>query len=213
MTRGAVKEQIDLLINEIIEKGLDEFKPWAVLGLGFMPGNALLKVLFGSQVRDELGSYRAMYNNQFRIVLDYAEDVVEEGEGASFEGYGDEILEWDVYYVNYEGDEDERFADDLVSRYEKIGKDLAPIVESDEDGFWEAARDAYDKDELVGKLEHAFSYTDVLGRYEDDIDVRTPPVLLFLRLRYTDEVVRTLKKSEREVLEEMKRKADEVYDG
>jgi hypothetical protein len=212
MTRGAVKEQIDRLINEVIDTGLDRFSPWAVLGLGFMPGDGVLKLLFGSQVRDELSSYRAMYNNQFRVVLDYAEDIVEEGEDASFEDYGEEILEWDVYYVNYEGDKKERFADDLVSRYEKIGKDLAPIVESDEDEFWDAASDAYEKDELIGKLEHAFSYTDVLGSYKDDIDVRTPPVLFFLRLKYTDEVVRTLRQSERVVLEGMKREADEVYE-
>ena len=91
MTRGAVKEQIDRLINEVIDTGLDRFSPWAVLGLGFMPGDGVLKLLFGSQVRDELSSYRAMYNNQFRVVLDYAEDIVED---VSASGTTVEDTEW-----------------------------------------------------------------------------------------------------------------------
>ncbi len=212
MTRGSVKGKLDELVNELIDRGLEHLSLWGILGLRFMPGDSFLMFLFGSQVRDELGQYRAMYNNQFRIVLDYAEDVAENGGDAEFGKYREEMLGWDNFYVNYEGDDEDEFAERLSERYRKIGEDLAPLVASNEDGFWDAARDAYEKDEIVGKLDHAFSYADIVEDYADDIDVRTPPVLFFLRLRYTDEVVRALRKSENEIFDRMRQKADEVFD-
>lgn len=212
MTRGSVKEKLDELVNELIERSLDNLSLWGVLGLRFMPGDSLLMLLFGSQVNDELGQYRAMYNNQFRIVLDYAEDVAENGGEAEFGKYREEMLSWDSFYVNYEGDDEDEFAERLSERYMKIGEDLAPLVSSEENEFWDAARDAYEKDEIVGKLDHAFSYADILEDYADDIDVRTPPILFFLRLRYTDEGIRALRKSENEIFDRMQSKADGVFE-
>ena len=211
MTREGVKRKLDELINELIEGGLEHLSLWGIVGLRFMPGDALLMFLFGSQVRDELAQYRAMYNNQFRIVLEYAEDVAD-GD-AEFSDYRDEALEWDNFYANHEEAtaEKKEFGDRLVERYRKIGEDLAPLVENEEDGFWDAARDVYGKDEFVGKLSHAFSYADIVEDYKDEIDVRTPPVLFFFRLRYTDEVVRALRKSEDEILERMREKADREF--
>jgi hypothetical protein len=210
MTKGCVKEKLDEIVNEMLEGGLEHLSLWGVLGLGFLPGESILMFFFGSQVRDELGGYRAMYNNQFRLVLEYAEDVAEDGE-ADFEKYRDETLEWDNFYVNYEGDKKEELGDRLAERYRKIGEDLAPLVASDEDEFWDAARDTYTKDEIVGKLDHAFSYADIVEDYADDIDVRTPPLLIFLRLRYTDEVIRALREAENDIFRKMRERANEVF--
>jgi len=51
----------------------------------------------------------------------------------------------------------------------------------------------------------------MLKEYQDDIDVRTPPILFFLRLRYTDEVMRALDKSQRDLIDSMTETADEVF--
>jgi len=213
MTKRAVKKKIDYIINELLEQGLEYLRPWGVLGLGFMPGNSVLMFLFGSQISDEMGQYRVSYNNQFGIILDYATELAEQDDPPDFEKYRDDVLEWDYFYKNYEGpvSKKEEFANDLVERNEKIARDLAPLVESDKDDFWEAAKECYTRDEIVGKIDYALNYSDMLKEYQDDIDVRTPPILFFLRLRYTDEVMRALDKSQRDLIDSMTETADEVF--
>lgn len=203
--------KIDYIINELLEQGLEYLRPWGVLGLGFMPGNSILMFLFGSQIRDEMGQYRVSYNNQFGIILDYAEEIAEQDDPPSFEKYRDHVLEWDYFYSNYKGDREKEFADELMERNEKIANDLAPLVGSDEDDFWEAAAECYTRDEIVGKIDHALSYSDMVRKYESDIDVRTPPVFFVLRLRYTNEVLRALEMSEQELIEKMTQTANEVF--
>ncbi|MFP4174780.1 MAG: hypothetical protein ACLFSW_03255 [Halobacteriales archaeon] len=58
MTRHAVKKQLDFFVNELIDGSLERFRPWGVLGPRTVPGNGILRVIFGSQIREEIGHYR-----------------------------------------------------------------------------------------------------------------------------------------------------------
>ncbi|MFP4633325.1 MAG: hypothetical protein ACLFMT_07830 [Halobacteriales archaeon] len=211
MTRGGTKRQLDFFVNELIDGSLERFKPLAVLGLGFLPLNGLFKWLLRSPIMEEIAQFRVTYNKKFKYILDYAEDLAN-GEG-DFDEYADEILAWDYFYQNYEGDRKEEFAEDLNAWAEKIGDDIAPIVASDRDEWWDAAREEFTEDEMLGKFAHAFSLSDLLREYEDDIDLRQPrhPATLFIRLRYTEEAIRSLSESEDDLFQRMQKKASEVY--
>lgn len=213
MTREAVKNQLDYFVNELIDGSLEKFKPLAVLGLGFLPFNGLFKWLLRNPIRQEIAQFRVTYNKKFKFVLMYAEDL-SEGD-ADFDEYRDEILEWDYFYQNYDGPRERQFARDLDDWAKKIAEDLQPVVENPNDDFWEAAREEFTQDEIMGKFTHAFSLADLLKEYEDGIDLRQPrhPVTFFIRLRYTGEALRALDETEAELLEELRRKTDEVFVG
>ncbi len=213
MTREAVKTQLDYFVNELIDGSLERFRPLAVLGLGFLPGNKLFKWLLRKPIRQELAQFRVTYNKKFKFVIMYAEDL-SEGD-ADFDEYRDELLEWDYFYQNYDGPRERQFARDLDRWAEKIAEDLEPIVTSERDDFWEAATDEFSRDELMGKFSHAFNLSDILEEYKDDIHLHQPrhPLTLFISLRYTDEAIRTLDKAEDDLLGRLREKTDEIYVG
>jgi hypothetical protein len=209
MTRGAVREQLRLVSGAVGEGWTDRLRVTNAAGWGFVPSAVDSVVFFflGAGLKREMAHHREGYERGLKASLDYAEEVALGG--GDFGKYEDEILGSDRWYACYEGRYADGFADELVSRYRRVGNDLTPLVRSDEDGFWEAARDAYDKDETVNALGRLLGYSDLLGTYADDV-VLTAEVGR-REVEYTDEALRALRETEDDVLGRLEAKAEEVY--
>jgi hypothetical protein len=209
MTREAVREQMRLISEAVGEGWTERLSVSNAFGWGFVPSavDSLVVFFFGSGIREEMMRLRTGYERGLKASLDYAEEIALGG--GSFGKYEDEILGTDGWYARYEGDHAEGFAEELVERYRRIGDAFTPIVRSDETGFWEAARDVYTRDETVNALRRVLGYSDLLGTYSDDVNLRT--AVASMEVEYTDEALRALRVTEEDVLGRLTAKADAFY--
>jgi vacuolar-type H+-ATPase subunit I/STV1 len=91
-----------------------------------------------------------------------------------------------------------------------MAHDMAPLVETDADGFWDAVVENYGKYETEELLRHHFSFIGkVVKEFGDEIEM-TFSVSIF-SFDYTDEALRILPKVETRIRRELVDKIDEVY--
>ncbi len=207
MTRKAVEDRMRLVAESVFELWWERFRPSRVFGVGFVPAPAegIARFFLGGRLREGFGRLRAGYERGMKATVDYAEEVAF-GTG-SFGKYENEILATDGWYAGYDGNDG--LGDALVERYETLGEAVAPLVASNEDGFWDAARDAYTKEEAVKTAEIIFGYADTVEPYAGEVNLEF--TVLSRSFGYADEALRSLRETEDELLERMTAKADEVY--
>ena len=207
-SREAVLEQFEFFMERIIDDALAEFEPFRVVDMNGMPGNDRVKKALGPVIRDELQKIRASVETQFGVVMKYAETGDEEGCRRRF-------LRNDVFYNSFEGDRRTRrsLEDDLTERMTRMGDDMAPLVETGEDCFWDAVVAAYDEDEAREMLPRHFEYTETLKEYADDLclTVRVGGRLLGADVEYTGEAMRVLDGAETRLRDDLRDEVGRVY--
>jgi hypothetical protein len=209
MTREAVRDQLRLISEAVGEGWTDRLSLSDAAGFGFVPSPVESVAVFflGTGVKEDMVGMRRGYERGLKASLDYAEEIALGG--GSFGKYEEEILASDGWYANYEGDYSDGFADELVSRYRRIGDDFTPLVRSGEEGFWDAAVDAYDRDETVNAVDRLLGYSELIEVYADDVALTTH--VGPWEVEYADEALRALHETEENVYERLEAKAEEVY--
>lgn len=207
-SRGAVVGQFEMFMERIIRDALGEFEPFRVVRMSGMPGNDQIKKALSPVIRDELKQYRANVERQFEVVMDYAET-------GNVEECADEFLCHDVFYTNFEGDPRRRrsLKQDLTRRMTTMGDDMAPLLRTGEEEFWDAVVEAYDEDEAREMLPRHFEYTENVKEYRDDLrlTVRVGSSLLGAEVEYTDEAMRVLNAAETRLRDDLRAKVGKVY--
>jgi hypothetical protein len=213
MTKRAVKNQFDVFVNEMIDGAYDAIRPWGIIGPRSLPGNRILKFLLKPVLQNEISHYRVSYNHQFQLMTDLAEDIAN-GQG-DFDEYRDDVIAFDYFYQNHRGtpEDKELFESALEDRYLTIAEDVAPLVASDEDDFWDAMKDSYDKQEARKLLRHNFDYASILKDHKEHIrlwatwpwiDVSLPP-------SYTGEALVALDESESALRKRLLNRVEKIY--
>lgn len=207
-SREAVVEQFGVFMERIIDDTLDEFEPFRVVNMNGMPGNDRVKGALGPVIRGELGRIRTSVEAQFGVVMKYIET-------GDVEGCRREFLRNDVFYNSFEGDRraKRRLEEDLTRRMTEMGDDMAPLVETGEEKFWDAVVAAYDEDEAREMLPRHFAYTETLKGYRDDLclTVRVGGRVLGTDVEYTDEAMRVLDNAETRLRENLRDEVRRVY--
>ncbi len=207
-SREAVVEQFETFMERIIRDALEEFEPFRVVRMSGMPGNDRIKKALGPVIRRELREYRANVERQFDVVMDYAET-------GDTEGYRREFLRHDVFYTNFEGDRRVRrgLKQDLTHRMTTMGDDMAPLLRTGEEEFWDAVVEAYDEDEAREVVPRHFEYMENVEQYRGDVrlTVGVGGSLLGAEVEYTDEAMRVLGAAETRLREDLRAKVENVY--
>ncbi|MGK2230390.1 MAG: hypothetical protein ACI9QA_000543 [Methanobacteriota archaeon] len=205
-SREAVLGKFEEFMEEIIDDALSEFEPLRVVNINRLPGNSTAKSVLRPVIEDELRRFRANIENQFGIVMDYAET-------GDTEKHRREFLRSDIFYQNFEGSDRRRLERDLTERMKNMGDDMAPLLKTGEDNFWNAAVASYDEDEARRMLPKHFAYTDTVKGYQEDLNltVEIGSGLLSTEIEYTDEAMRVLGIAETNLRNDLGRRVDEFY--
>ena len=209
MTRDAVREQMRLVSEAVGEGWRESFSVTDAAGWGAVPSflDRVVVFFFAPGVDDEFTRLRAGYERGLKASLDYAEEVGLDG--GSFGKYEEEILATDYWYACCDDATRDALGDALLARYRRIGKEFGPIAGFPEDGFWDAAKGAYGRDETVEALDHLFGYADTVEEHADGVSLDM--TVASRNVDYTDEALRALRSTEERLFERMKEKADAVY--
>ncbi|MFW5984026.1 MAG: hypothetical protein ACOCRA_02375 [Halobacteria archaeon] len=205
-SREAVLGKFEEFMEEIIEDALSEFEPLRIVNMNRLPGNSTAKSVLRPLIENELRRFRANIENQFDIVMDYAET-------GDADKHRREFLRSDIFYQNFEGSERRRLERDLTERMKNMGDDMAPLLETGEDDFWDAAVASYDEDEARRMLPKHFAYTDTVRGYQEDLNltVKVGSGVLSTEIEYTDEAMRVLDIAETNLRNDLERRVNEFY--
>jgi hypothetical protein len=219
-------------VDDAIEQTAAEFSVSRALRQGVRgPGGAtvdrLLKnsdLLWDRVVQPELDSYREQTVAQFSVLVDAVESDDEIG------AYRDEILDAGTFAEAIREDlppeRYRRVEDRLFAHHEQLGTAIAPLVETPESEFWDAARAQLTPDQARELIEEQFAFTAPLREHRDAFALATavdPGELLgglggllapsTLEIEYTDEAIRAMRRAEQSVIVDAKRKLDRQFDG
>ncbi len=209
MGKEAVRNQLHVFLDDVTQFALEDFRPLAVIGLGFLPGNSIVKLLMSPFISKELNVIKITLQNEFNVILDLAE-AMNEGDPEP-EDYYDRFMQHDFFYQNYHGPHEDEFRDLLENRLEEVAEDLAPLLDAESDDFWGALVETHDRGEAKDMLTYHFSFTEkVVTRFGDGLKLKFKlmPLLVF---DYTDEAVRVLPEAEGYLREQMLETIDEEY--
>ncbi|MCX2818296.1 hypothetical protein EGH25_02880 [Haladaptatus sp. F3-133] len=208
MTEEAVRERFDGYIDSMYGYVTDEVQPLNAVGFPTFISKPTRKATL-PVARRETDAVGRSFERKFGIVVDCAagDDVTERT---------DDYLEADVFYANFQGAEEDRgrMSDELVDRLREMSEAVAPIVDSDEERFWDAVVDVYDREGAHSALDGCFDYARTAHRYADDVELTiTLDIGPFgATVDYTDEAVRVLDVSEGRLREKVRKDVDAVYD-
>lgn len=209
MGKEAVRDQLHVFLGDVTEYALEEFKPLAVVGLGFLPGNRVAKFFLSPIIDSEISTIKISLQNEFNLIMDYSEEIAE-GNNPDAEKYRDRFLQSDFFYQHYEGDKTEEFEEVMMQRLDEVARDMAPLVEVETDDFWEALEEAYDRREAEEVLKYHFSFTDkIVEEFGDGLNIKIK--LGPIGIGYTSEAMRVMPKAEGHLRRELVDKLDELY--
>lgn len=212
MGKEAVREQLHAFLDDVTEYALEEFDVLRVVYLGWLPlsglQNRFWKWLLGPVIDSELNVIKISLQNEFNIIVDYAEDAID-GE-ADVDDYRTRFLENDLFYQCYDGPRADELERDLMERLEEIGQDIAPIIASEPDEFWSAVIASYEYDEAVELFDHHFSWTEGLVEQYGD-DMRLALEIGPIALPYTREALRVLPLAEGYLRDQILERLEEEY--
>ena len=208
MTEDAVRDRFDDYIESMYGYVTEEVQPLNAVGFPSFVSKPARKATL-PVARRETDAVGSSFERKFGIVVDCAA-------GDDPDERLDDYLEADVFYSNFRGPEADRrrMADELADRLREMSEAVAPIVDSDEELFWDAVVDVYDRDEAHDALDGCFDYAETARRYADDtaltLSLDVGP--FDATVDYTDEAVRVLDVSEGRLREEVRVDVDAVYD-
>lgn len=208
MTEKAVKKEFDGYVKSVSLKALDELDPTQVVDVNLPPDR--IKSLLRDEIRQEMARVKTGFQEQTDLIVETAAkgEVTEEDKS--------KFLELDLYYTNYFGDEErtEQFGEELTEYFESTVRNVAPLVASEEEDFWDAVKDIYDEDRAVEALQGYFSRSDILEKYTDEmvLTMALDTGLPIEEVEYTEESVRVFAEGEREMRGRIEDQAELVYD-
>lgn len=229
MTRAAVREGFEHFVQDAIEETAEHFSVARALRNGARgPGGSVVDRLLKDSdavwrrvVEPELQAHRRQTLAQFEAILDYAES------DEPIEAFREQILEHDAFASAIRTDipEANRQAviDSLLERHRKLGDATVPLIESPEDGFWDAARHSLDREAAEALVEKRFVFVEPIRPHAEAIAMTTtldPGDFLgglggllggglpTLDVEYTDEAIRAMGRAEQAVIAEAKREID-----
>jgi len=209
MGKEAVRDQLHVFLGDVTEYALEEFRPLAVVGLGFLPGNGVAKVFLGPIIDKEISSIKISLQNEFNLIMDYSEEMAENNDPDP-EEYKDRFLRSDFFYQHYEGDKTDEFEEVMMQRLDEVARDMSPLVDVDTEDFWEALQESYDRREAEEVLKYHFSFTDkIVEEFGDGLKIRFS--LGPISIGYTKEALRVMPKAEGHLRREIVDKLDEIY--
>ncbi|MFP4632220.1 MAG: hypothetical protein ACLFMT_02130 [Halobacteriales archaeon] len=209
MGKEAVRNQLHVFLDDVMEYALQEFKPLAVIGLGFLPGNSIAKLLLSPLIKKELNVIKITLQNEFNTILDLSEDMKDGDSDPS--RYRDRFLANDFFYQNYHGDRADEFEEVLEQRLEEVAEDLEPLLDAEADDFWEALVETYERGEAKDMLTYHFSFTEKLAKDFGD-GMKLTFKLGLIKFDYTNEAVRVLPYAESSLREQILERLDEEYE-
>lgn len=224
MTRAAVEAGFERFVGDTVEATFEEFSVVNALRGGRGPPGVIERLVKNNEalertvVRPELRAYRDRVLAQFGASLDaYASDE-------PFEAHRDRVLAEDAYAEalrrDLPADRREEILDALVARQRDLAAAVQPLVDSDEGEFWAAVTDAFDHETALTFVDEQFVFTGPLETYPDafSLETRVDPGdvlggvggllaggLPEIRVDYTDEATRAMRRAEQRVREEAKR--------
>jgi hypothetical protein len=209
MGKAEIRQQLYVFLEKGTEYAFKEVKPLSVVGLGFLPGNRVTKMVLRPVILGNMNEIEMSVKNALTLAMDYSEELAR-GEKGNADKYRRKFLESDIFYTNYEGDRKGELREMLIRHFDEMAHDMAPLVETDADGFWDAVVEMYGKYETEELLRHHFSFIGkVVEEFGDEIEM-TFSVSIF-SFDYTDEALRILPKVETRIRRELVDKTDEIY--
>lgn len=193
MTERAVEETYQRLLDQLTEEMLD------VVEEEF--GGGLVGRAAKTGARRVTRNLQSEMRTQGRIVVDYAAALADET--GDEERYEAEFLDTNPVYTRYDGDDREELRTELRSHFRDVGADLAPLVASPQDDFWEALGEEYSRDEAEDIVERHFDQAETFRTYRDG---------LFPSRKLADRVIEVLEEGERRLREDVYARLDETYD-
>ncbi|MFP4174305.1 MAG: hypothetical protein ACLFSW_00805 [Halobacteriales archaeon] len=208
MTEKAVKKEFDGYVKSVSLKALDELDPTQVVDVNLPPDR--IKSLLRDEIRQEMARVKSGFQEQSDFIVETAAN------GGATEEDKAKFLELDLYYSNYFGDEERKkqFGDELGEYFEETVENVAPLVASDEEEFWDAVAETYDEDEAVEVLQSYFRRSDILKKYTDEmvLTMALDTGLPIEEVEYTEESVRVFAEGEAEMRGRIEEQANLVYD-
>ncbi|SHG83375.1 hypothetical protein [Halobaculum gomorrense] len=224
MTRAAVEEGFERFVEDAVRATYEEFSVVNALRGGNRPPGVTERLLKRNEllerrvVRPELDDYRDRVLAEFHAAL----DAVESEE--PFEAHRDRILAHDAYALamrsDLSDDRSEEIRDALLARQRRLVEDVEPLLDSDEDDFWNALADVFTVDRALRFVDERFEFTEPMARYPDAFRLAVtidPGELLGgvggllagglpeMRVEFTDEARRAMRRAETRVREETTR--------
>jgi hypothetical protein len=165
-------------------------------------------------VDPEFDAYRQRSLDQFRVVLDYVESE------EPIEAFEEELLAHDSYVAALDPSvtpgQRATVTEEVLTRLQRLGDGVEPIVRRPEEEFWAATDAAFDRADALTLIEEAFPFTGPLRSHGDlfafEIEVDPGEViggplaapLPGVRIDYTKEAIRAMTRAERQVVHELK---------
>ncbi|MFW5929351.1 MAG: hypothetical protein ACOCT0_02905 [Halobacteriota archaeon] len=210
MTERAVRHKLGRFVHTVAIRSLDELNPLNVLDVDVnLPGDKL-KSAMRDDIRQEMASVKARFQDQADVMVDYSLE-----RNGRYDDYLEEFLANDVFYSHYHGNGDgrESFQRELKEYFDENTENLAPLIESPEDDFWDAVRDVYGREEARDVLGTHFSRADIIEKYTDGIvlNMELDTGLPIDEMEYTDEGVRIFAVGERQMREQVDEQLDKLY--
>lgn len=197
-----MKEKLDSYAEYVAEEATDEFKPTNVVKIPGIGDARAKRMISSTMEKMEKGQAKAL-RRQYGAAL----NAVDGGADAHTE----EFVENDAFYRSYEGDRGDEFRDALVERLRETRDALEPVVEAEEDGFWEAVHEAYDREEAVEELSKLFTATETAERFSDGIVMQIDVPVGSGNYTYTDESLRSFGVAEERARERLADESDDAY--
>ncbi|MDZ7689441.1 MAG: hypothetical protein U5J64_12165 [Halobacteriales archaeon] len=208
MTEKAVKKEFDGYVKSISLRALDELDPSAVVEVD-IPADRLKSIL-RDEIRQEMARVKSGFQEQTDLIIETA------AKGEITDGDRRKFLESDLYYSNYFGDAErkKKFGEELTEYFEEAVESVKPLVESEQDTFWDCVKEVYEKDEAVRLLKKHFRRSEILGKYTDEmvLTMALDTGLPIEEIEYTDESVRVFAEGEKHMRQRVEEQADLAYD-
>ena len=197
-------DKLDAYAEYVARKAAEEFKPSNVADVPGVSDRRAKRIISSTMEDMREGQERAL-KQQYGAVVGAVHDDVE--------AHAEDFVYYDAFYRNYEGTRDDEFRDALIERLRRSSDALSPIVRADTDGFWDAAREAYGREEAVDEVGTLFTAAETARRFSDGIvmEVTVPVPLSRKTFRYTEESVRAFAVGERYARKKVENEADEAY--
>lgn len=213
MTRNAVEKQFHLFIKELSTNAIQEFRPTHIItssyntgGLNIISiGEETLKTVLNTPIKTEINEIQQSLERQFDLVLEYLESRKQNKIKRKF-------IKKDFFYKNLQSNR-KKLKSNLEYRLNRMAEDVEPLVKSNKEDFWMALYENYSEKDSRKFIKRHFSFSDTIDKYKNDLNLTTRINigLIDKKIEYTDEAIRVIKKSEKDLRNKLDKKIDNIY--
>lgn len=191
MTKEAVWTEYERLLDRLSDEMID------VVGEEF--GGGLRGKVAKTGAKAAFKKVESDMQTQGEIVVDYADALAHDRPTTELE---QRFLETNPVYKRYSGDDEAEVERHLLEHFRQVGQDLAPLITADEDEFWAALADEYDRADAEELLDRHFSQANTFKKYREDI---------FPSQKLADRVITIVDRGEQQLREKLQADIDRAY--